>query len=335
MSDDSTRILDEGTADYPLDPAAATAEESCPHCQASIPVGEQFCPKCGFQRGSWREGEEAAGTPEPPVEARFALVAEDGTRYPLPDGESTVGRGDAGIRISDGYISRKHACFAVGDAGVAVTDLGSANGSFIGDEQLAANEPVELAVGATVKLGQTELVLEEEAPAAPEQPAEPAEPEADVAEPAAEETAAEDADAEKPELLAEAHLEVKPAGSSWSLVRTGTDEVLYLPFGETQLGRKPDKCDMVVRGDSYISGLHCRIVASLEHLEVTDLGSTNGTYINDERLAPDKTAGLSEGDTLRIGSTDLTVSYEPAAATEDQPASDDEAADEEPDPAAD
>lgn len=323
MSDDSTRILDEGTQDYPLDPAAAAAAEPCPHCQTSIPAGEQFCPACGYQRGTWQDGAEAAA-PAAAVEARYFLVAADGARYPLPEGETVAGRGEVALRISDGFVSRSHARFTVTETSVTVTDLGSANGTFVAGERLEANEPAELTVGTAFKLGQTEFTLEEAAPE-PETEAEPAtaEPAAAPAEP---EDAAEaepaDTEDQKPELLAEAHLDVKPAASPWSLARTGTDEVLYLPFGETQLGRKPDKCDLVVRGDSYISGRHCRLVASLEHLEVTDLGSTNGTHANGERVAPDQTVGLSAGDTLRIGSTDFTVVCEAAAVAEEQSAPD-------------
>jgi len=316
MTDDSTRILGSGTAAYPLDPAAAGAEEQCPHCQTLIAAGEQFCPRCGFQRGSWREGEEAAPLAAEAAEvmaSRFGLEGSGGARYPLPEGTCIVGRSeDADITINDGYISRRHARFTVSEDGISIADLGSANGTFIGEERLEPEAEHDLAIGDALRLGQTELtIVETEQLVAGEGEAE-AEPEEtqmmtanDAELPADEERV--------PGELVEVHLDMKPAPSPWLLRRQGTEEVLYLPSGETLLGRKPERATLVLRGDSYISGLHCRLVASVDHLEVTDLGSTNGTYVNSERCAPDHPAALAAGDILRLGSTDLEVAYEEQA----------------------
>jgi len=316
MTDDSTRILGSGTAAYPLDPAAAGADEQCPHCQAIIATGEQFCPRCGYQRGSWREGEEAApaATEAELPASRFSLEGSGGARYPLPAGASVVGRSDeADITISDGYISRRHARFTVGESGISIADLGSANGTFIGEERLEPEAEHDLAVGDALRLGQTELtVVETEAVTAGEGEAE-AEPEETQMMTAEDAELPADEDRVPGELV-EVHLDVKAAPSPWQLLRQGTEEVLYLPSGETLLGRKPDRATLVLRGDSYISGLHCRLVASVEHLEVTDLGSTNGTYVNSERCAPDHPAALAAGDILRLGATDLEVVYEEQAA---------------------
>ncbi|MBN2082385.1 FHA domain-containing protein [bacterium] len=301
MNDDSTRVWSDGTDDYPLDPQQAADIEPCPYCQAQIPVGEQFCPQCGYQRGTWQEGAAAEPVADEPADvelsdARFALVSNEGRSYPLVDGESVVGRsGEADVTIADGYISRLHARFLVEDDSITITDLGSANGTFIGEDRLAADEPVELMVGTELKLGQTMLQLTRVESLA-----------------ASGQTAVPDED-RIPGDLAEANLEIKPVGSPWSLKRTGTDEVLYLPYGETKLGRKPERCDLVVRGDSYISGLHCRVIASLEHLEIADMGSTNGTYVRGEHCAPDQIIELNAGDELRVGATDFTVAYEEPA----------------------
>ena len=155
MDDERTQLI--GTADYPLDPSLATQTETCPACQAVIAPGEQFCPRCGYQRGSWRGGIEKAEAPA--VEAPYYLEAPDGTRYALPLGESVLGRGEVDIQLGDGYLSRRHVKLAVTDAGVSITDLGSSNGTFIGEERLAPDTPVDLAEGASFRAGQTTLIL--------------------------------------------------------------------------------------------------------------------------------------------------------------------------------
>jgi len=53
-----------------------------------------------------------------------------------------------------------------------------------------------------------------------------------------------------------------------------------------------------------VSRLHCRLTAAADNLEVVDLRSTNGTFVNDKRIA---TARLKSGDRLRIGRVELTV----------------------------
>jgi pSer/pThr/pTyr-binding forkhead associated (FHA) protein len=55
---------------------------------------------------------------------------------------------------------------------------------------------------------------------------------------------------------------------------------------------------------ALVSRLHCRITAGDETLEVVDLQSTNGTFVNDRRV--DK-ATLGAGDRLRVGRVELRV----------------------------
>jgi two-component system, NtrC family, response regulator AtoC len=82
--------------------------------------------------------------------------------FPLPEsGEVLIGRGDeARLRIDDPSISRRHAMVAVHNGVVLIRDLGSANGTRLGERALAANETVELAAGDVVDLGSVMLVLQ-------------------------------------------------------------------------------------------------------------------------------------------------------------------------------
>ena len=53
-----------------------------------------------------------------------------------------------------------------------------------------------------------------------------------------------------------------------------------------------------------MSRLHCRLTAGATDLEVVDLESTNGTYVNGERT---ERAILKTGDRLGVGRVDLFV----------------------------
>ena len=59
---------------------------------------------------------------------------------------------------------------------------------------------------------------------------------------------------------------------------------------------------------ALVSRIHCRLTAAAEHLEVEDLSSTNGTFVNDKRV---KRAKLAGGDRLRVGRVELTIEKKP------------------------
>jgi pSer/pThr/pTyr-binding forkhead associated (FHA) protein len=58
---------------------------------------------------------------------------------------------------------------------------------------------------------------------------------------------------------------------------------------------------------ALVSRLHCRLTAGATALEVVDLASTNGTFVNGERAAR---ATLKHGDRLGVGRVDLFVNFE-------------------------
>jgi len=55
---------------------------------------------------------------------------------------------------------------------------------------------------------------------------------------------------------------------------------------------------------ALVSRLHCRLEAGDQALEVVDLESTNGTFVNDRRVTRSK---LVTGDRLRVGRVELEV----------------------------
>ncbi len=77
-----------------------------------------------------------------------------------------------------------------------------------------------------------------------------------------------------------------------------------LPVGTVKtVGRAP-RADFVVNA-VLVSRVHCRLSASSSgRLEVKDLRSTNGTFVNGRRVDH---ARLAPGDRLRIGRVELRV----------------------------
>jgi pSer/pThr/pTyr-binding forkhead associated (FHA) protein len=74
------------------------------------------------------------------------------------------------------------------------------------------------------------------------------------------------------------------------------------PGASKTIGRA-GRADFIV-DRALVSRLHCRLTASDEKLEVEDLSSTNGTFVNDKRI---DRALIASGDRLRVGRIELTV----------------------------
>src|SRR5260221_1842289 len=88
---------------------------------------------------------------------------------------------DVDVPINDGQVSRRHATLLCGPEGVRLVDAGSANGTYLGTNRLPANQPIPLADGAVLRMGQTLLRFiaskgETVAPAEPPAPSAPAPP---------------------------------------------------------------------------------------------------------------------------------------------------------------
>jgi pSer/pThr/pTyr-binding forkhead associated (FHA) protein/S1-C subfamily serine protease len=223
--------------------------------------------------------------------------ADDAPRLTLSDGQVVrlAGRmrlGRAGhndIVLDDSTASREHAEIEVAEDQVMLRDLGSANGTFVNDAQLTA--PQLLHDGDRICIGHTLLVFHQPQPMAPETPEAPA---------------VED-----------------PATLLWE-----TEEPLWLVRADGQrfalthslrLGRASDN-DLVLE-DRSASQHHARINLDAGRATVTDLGSSNGTWVNGGRISAPHP--LQHGDRLQVGDSLFTFQVEgrplPAEGTEVAP----------------
>jgi predicted component of type VI protein secretion system len=67
------------------------------------------------------------------------------------------------------------------------------------------------------------------------------------------------------------------------------------------IGRTPD--NQLVVNDAKASSHHAEIRPDGQGYSITDLGSTNGTFVNGQRLIPHMARQLNNGDAIRIGDT--------------------------------
>ncbi len=75
-----------------------------------------------------------------------------------------------------------------------------------------------------------------------------------------------------------------------------------LPGSIKTIGRSPG-AEFILEA-AMVSRLHCQLTAGAAELEVVDMESTNGTFVNGERVTR---ASLKEGDKLGVGRVELFV----------------------------
>ncbi len=83
--------------------------------------------------------------------------------------------------------------------------------------------------------------------------------------------------------------------------RTGRTAVLG---DELTIGRAPG-CDLVLGEDNFVSAHHARVFRRGQEYWVEDLGSTNGTLLNERRIST--AAPLRRGDRVQVGRTLLEL----------------------------
>lgn len=102
------------------------------------------------------EGDTSPCRPRPP--SAFVLSGE-GVSIRLREGRTVVGRAPGcDVRLDSHHVSRAHAAFEVHGGRVVVEDLGSKNGTFVGERPIDA--ATELRPGDRLRLGRHAAVLQ-------------------------------------------------------------------------------------------------------------------------------------------------------------------------------
>lgn len=208
--------------------------------------------------------------------------------YPLSEKPTIVGRHASADIVLDRpgqrFVSRKHCEILMRDERVLIRDLGSSNGTLLGNDDLQKNVFRQWLPSVGVTLGPFKLALRtgEELDRVPSPPA----------------------GAPSAAVQQTAITKVRS-----SLVLCSPDAVPsrlpLTPEDSVVIGRGMD-CDMVL-DHPHVSKHHCRIQLAKDGVEIIDLRSTNGTYLNQQRLPPHVAVPWKDSPDIRVGPFIVTL----------------------------
>jgi len=237
-----------------------------------------------------------------------------------------VGRGPGSdLVIPEPDVSTRHARLTPSGSAISIEDLESTNGTFINGERLTGTRLLQ--AGDVIQVGTTTLeVRAQKPPADPPKP--PASPPADPPKPPASPPAdppkspasppADEARLNLPGLQL-TRARVIPTLPTLVLV-TGQLAGTNVPVGEqVVVGRDAALADVILDQDSDVSRRHATFSPSGDGMTVQDLGSTNGTFVNGQRIT--QAVALARGDQVQIGETviEVLIAAQPVAAAAPAP----------------
>ncbi len=247
----------------------------CGHCGRAADVASSPAPPARGSSPTPARGIAAAAAPG--LEAREARVLRlvavrhdglPGPTYVVTRAPLNCGRTQGEVLFpDDATVSPRHCRFVTRDEGVFVEDLGSVNGTF-----LRLRQPRALAPGDEFRVGR-QLVRLEPLPRPPP------------------------GDGARPWGSADPGYRAR---LTQLLEGGGAGEVFPLRLGENQLGREVGH--VTFPSDRYVSARHARLDVSEHGVLLTDVGSSNGTFVK----ASGQTR-LVSGDQVLVGMQLLRV----------------------------
>ena len=194
------------------------------------------------------------------------------------------------IQLPFGTVSSLHARVVRHGNGWALLDMGSVNGTFVGDSRLQVGLPKVINPGETIKVADVSIVFEGVVGGTPA-PAKGTESTATIARRLVNDLFQAVAGAEVARVMVETG---SSAGKSVSLV---TPDRAY------KVGRAPD-CDLVLSDDA-ISREHAAFERRWQGVFVKDLGSKNGIEVDSKKVKDEQR--VHDGQLVTVGSIKLKV----------------------------
>lgn len=208
--------------------------------------------------------------------------------------------GDCDVILPSTGISRRHAQFMVNKNLIELEDLGSGNGTQLGSEKIRPRERYPVKSGDLLKIEEfnIEVNITSSGQTAPKQ--------AEVHDDSVSATLKAKFDITDPDII-EIKMIKKVLGAldneKQALIQVVSDpfshqrKVFDDGMDELVIGREPG-CNLII-DDSSISRRHAGVALKWGNYVIRDLGSKNGTFLNGERLADERT--LKDGDEIVCG----------------------------------
>jgi pSer/pThr/pTyr-binding forkhead associated (FHA) protein len=246
----------------------------CPVCKTFNPAGVMFCVECGLIFDRALPG-DAFGAPAVQLPV---LVDESGREYPLRPGQNVIGR-EGDVSITHAMASRRHAQISLDGDALFLEDLGSTNGTKLNGQPVVQGQRLNISSGDTVSFAGYEMKVSVPGVSGATQVL------------SGNKTAA---------IGTPPRVEQAPG-----YLIGGDAQKFALKPGMNTFGRKPEN-DVQI-SDPYVSGRHGIIELAEDGVYLTDIGSTNGTLLNEAKLAPNMRTKMAEGDVIRLGSLEFRV----------------------------
>ena len=279
---------------------------SCPGCRTPNPTGTHYCYNCGERLDGatvanplpppevltagtrsmpppGREpsgGHEAAAPRDPSGSGRSRLIAvrrdgTDGPTYEIGSAQFDIGRTDGDLTFDDPHLGPRHARITYRDGQHVLQPMETRNGVYV-----RIRQPVELLDGDMFLIGKQVIRFEV-----------PFEVEKNLR-PAVEHGVVYFGTPVKP-----------PWGRLRQMTAAGTSrDIFHLTRAEVTLGR--EQGELVFPDDEFLSRRHAQLAFRNNRVTLTDLGSSNGSFI---RLRGQQL--LAPGELIRIG--DELLRFEP------------------------
>lgn len=249
---------------------------------------------------------------------RLVLGRNEGKEWPIDAPQTFIGRSEGvGVPLfGDPNVAPMHACITKQGGAYFISDGGSPSGTMVNGQRI---QSAPLFSGAQIQIGSFMLQFLMKQGAAPARGPESFHQAYPIQNPPSPYPRSAPPVGPAPgSLYGSSPTQVMPAASGAFAAQTPVPQPLALtvidgpmigrrfPVGVSlELGRESAQVPMSY--DSNASRRHASVASAPNGLLVTDLGSTNGTFVNGQRV---QTANAQSGDVIRIGGTSFRV--EPA-----------------------